>query len=207
MSERLAAALAAGAAVLAAGVAAAPTGASAAPTWTITPGGDITGRSGVIALTDTRTGTALTCRSSTIGATLKSGSHQVNPIGEITSVTVAPCDGPGGRILMVTATASPAHSWPVTAGTHRGRVTRGTIGNVTLGITGTGCSAAVGGTTAGSPGTAAFRFINVEDALEVGGGTLHVGAVTGCHGLFANDDPFTWTGGYMVLPPQTVTSP
>jgi hypothetical protein len=204
MHERLIAALAVAAALL--GLAA-PAAASTASTWTITPGGDITGRSGIIALTDTSTGTALQCESSTIGATLNSGRHQANPIGEVTSVTFASCDGPGGQTFRVTATTSPARPWPVTASTHRGRVTRGTIGNITLDIAGTGCRAAVGGTTAGSPGTAGFRFINVEDALEIGGGTLHAEDVTGCAGLFAGGDPVTWTGGYKVLPPQTVTSP
>jgi hypothetical protein len=202
--ERLTAALAGGAALL--GLTA-PAAATTASTWTITPGGDITGRSGIIALKDTSSGTALQCRSSTIGATLKSGHHQANPIGQVTSVTFAPCDGPDGLDFTVSATASPARRWPVTADTHRRRVTRGTIGNIKLDITGTGCRATVGGTTAGSPGTAGFRFINVEDALEIGGGTLHAGDVSGCPGLFVGGDAFTWTGGYKVVPPQTVTSP
>jgi hypothetical protein len=207
MRERLTVVLASGAAVLALTATIAPAGAATASTWTIKPGGDITGRSGIIALTDTRTGTAVQCGSSTVRATLKSGPRQVNPIGEITSVTFASCEAAGGQTFMVTAIASPAHSWPVTADTHRGRVTRGKIGNVTIRIARTGCRAVVGGATADSPGTAGFRFLNVEDALEISGGALHADDVTGCPGLFASGDPVTWTGGYKVLPPQTVTSP
>ena len=213
MHKRLTAAiLGSGAVALAVGLGAttAMASTSTAPkaTWTITPGGAVTGSSGKTILKDKVTGTTLSCTSSAAQATLKSGSGQTNPIGKITSVTFSNCTGPGGLVFTATTSASPTNPYPLTASSYASGVTHGSVSNIKASISGTGCSATVGGTTATSTGKVGVSYTNSTAILKTSGGNLHIWNVSsGCLGLAHNGDPATLKGNVTITPGLTITSP
>ena len=208
--------LSGGAAAVALGIGATTAMAVTATTWTITPGGAVTGKAGTTTLKDTKTLTVLKCTSSNTVATLKSGSGQTNPIGQITSVTftgVGPmgeCQGPGGLFFKATTSASTTNPWSLNATSFNSTtgVTKGSITGITAALSGSGCSATVAGTTATTTGTVTGTYNNGTHILKVSGGNLHIFNVSaGCLGLIANGDPSKFVGSYKITPAQTITSP
>jgi hypothetical protein len=194
--------LAAGTAALVTGLYSAPALAStsAATKWTITPGGAFGGSSGTFVLTDTKTGTKVTCSSSTLGATLKSGTVSGSLVGDVTSLGLTSCTASLGAFTL-TVEKLP---WDINFTSLKSGVVTGDISGVVLEVSGAGCSASVGGTTAGSGGQADFKYTPSAGKLAVSGGTLHFEGVSGCLGLFADGDPATITVTYKV-PKETVT--
>jgi len=208
MRKRLTAILlSSGAAALVLGLGTATAMATAAATWTITPGGVVTGSAGTTIFKDTKTGSTLTCKSSATKTTLKKGSGQVNPLGNITSVTFSNCTGPGGLQFTVATSASTTKPWHLTGTTYASGVTHGKITGITASLSGVGCSATVAGLTATTPGTTTGTYTNSTGILKVSGGNLHVWAVSGCAGLINTGDATQFTGVYTVTPKQTITSP
>jgi len=83
---------AASAAVLAATLGATST--LAATTWTVKPGGAVSAKSGVMTIRDARTGSIIRCQSSSMKATLTSGTGLSGTgIGSISSFTFSTCIG------------------------------------------------------------------------------------------------------------------
>ncbi len=199
--------LSSGAAALALGLGTATAMATTATTWTIKPGGAVTGSAGKTTLQDTKTHQTLSCKSSATKATLKKGSGQTNPIGNITSVTFSTCTGPGGLKFTVSTSASTKTPWKLVGSSYKGGVTHGKITGIKATLSGAGCSATVGGTTAGSTGTTTGTYTNKTGILKVSGGNLHVWNVSGCLGLINTGDGTTFTGLYKISPKQTITSP
>jgi hypothetical protein len=179
-------------------------------TWTVTPGGVTAGSAGKTTLTDTATGTVLTCASSHTSVTLPSGSgHAGAGLGSITSQTFTTCTGPLGLTFTVSSNALP---WKLNALTYTASsgVTHGSITGIDATLTGSGCSATVDGTAAGANnGSVKGTYTNSTGKLKVSatGGTLHIYNVSGCFGLIANGDASTFVGTYTVSPKQTITSP
>src|SRR5262249_33686937 len=88
-------ALSAGSAVAATNASAAATTHKVAATWTVKPGGAITAKAGKTTLKDKKTGTVLTCTSSSGKGTAKKGSGlSGNGIASITSLGFSNCTGP-----------------------------------------------------------------------------------------------------------------
>jgi hypothetical protein len=206
--------LSGGAAAVALGIGATTAMAVTATTWTITPGGAVTGKAGTTTLKDTKTGTVLKCTSSNTVASLKSGSGQANPIGQITSVTFTgpgpngECQGPGGLFFKATTSASTTNPWNLNANSFSAGVTKGSITGITASLSGNGCSATVAGTTATTTGKVTGTYTNSTHILKVSGGNLHIFNVSaGCLGLIANGDPSKFVGKYNITPAQTITSP
>jgi hypothetical protein len=199
--------LSSGAAALALGLGTATAMATTTATWTLTPGGAVNGAAGVTKLLDTTTHQTLQCKSSATKATLKTGSGQVNPLGNITSVTFSNCTGPGGLQFTVATSASTTKPWHLTGTTYASGVTHGKITGITASLSGVGCSATVAGLTATTPGTTTGTYTNSTGILKVSGGNLHVWNVSGCLGLINTGDGTTFTGNYTITPKQTITSP
>jgi hypothetical protein len=199
--------LSSGAAALALGLGTATAMATTTATWTLTPGGAVNGAAGVTKLLDTTTHQTLQCKSSATKATLKTGSGQVNPLGNITSVTFSNCTGPGGLQFTVATSASTTKPWHLTGTTYASGVTHGKITGITASLSGVGCSATVAGLTATTPGTTTGTYTNSTGILKVSGGNLHVWNVSGCLGLINSGDGTTFTGNYAITPKQTITSP
>jgi hypothetical protein len=199
--------LSSGAAALALGLGTATAMATTTATWTLTPGGAVNGAAGVTKLLDTTTHQTLQCKSSATKATLKHGSGQVNPLGNITSVTFSNCTGPGGLSFTVATSASTTKPWHLTGSTYSSGVTHGKITGIMASLSGVGCSATVAGTTATTPGTTTGTYTNSTGILKVSGGNLHVWNVSGCLGLINSGDGTTFTGNYTITPKQTITSP
>jgi hypothetical protein len=178
-------------------------------TFTITPGGAITAKAGKTTLTDTNTGSVLTCTSSSSSGTLKSGSGiSGTNLGSITKQTFTNCTGP----LSLTFTVATKHfPWTLhgTAYNATSGVTTGNITGIEAQLTGPSCSAFVAGATATTPGKVKVTYANGTGVLKVlaGGGTLHVWNVSGCAGLINSGDPTTFVGAFTVTPKQKITSP
>lgn len=211
MRKGLFSVLSSGAIVLALGISTSAATATTAATWTIKPGGTVTGTSGTITVTDTTTGAQMKCTSSSLGATLKSGSGKINPIGQITAVAYNSCTTAGVG-AGVTATASSTNPWHLRGSTYSSGVTHGSIGNAGTSFSITGplgtCSGIVAGTSATTPGKIGVTYKNANGSLIMHGGNLHAWNVTGqCLGSLHTGDPMTVVGTYIISPRQTITSP
>jgi hypothetical protein len=207
--KRTGAILVAGAATAAMiGLSAAP--AFAATTWTVTPGGAITGKSGVTTFKDTKTGNSAGCESSSTSATLKKGSGLTGTgLGSVSRLSFTSCTGPLGTPFTVTPHDLPwklnALSYNKTTG-----VTTGSITGMDATLSGPSCSADGDGTGAGlHNGKVLVQYTNSTGKLKVltTGGNLHIYKVVGCAGLIASGDALTVSGTYTVSPKQTITSP
>jgi hypothetical protein len=200
------------AAILAAGPGTASPVMAATTTWTVHPGGAVTATAGKTTLTDTKTGTTVSCESSGLSGTLKSGNGLSGAgIGTITAAAFR-CSGPIGS-----ATLSPGGlPWHLNLSSFsRGtRTSRGTLSHVELDFSipevSPSCSAVVSGTS----GTAADGMVTITYSdrgarLNVlpTGGDLHWYHVQHCLGLIGNGDPAALSSVYAVSPAQTVTSP
>jgi len=193
---------------LSAGSAVAATNAAVAATWTVKPGGSITAKAGKTTLKDTKTGTVLTCKSSTGKGTVKKGSGlSGSGIGSITSMTFSTCTGP----LSLTFTVKTSHlPWKLNAVSYKSGVTTGTITGIHATLSGPGCTATVDGTGATkNNGMVKATYTNSTGKLTTltTGGNLHVYNVSGCAGLINSGDASTFSGSYAITPKQTITSP
>ncbi|MFC9327643.1 hypothetical protein [Kitasatospora sp. NPDC057015] len=190
----------------AAGLAASP--AYAAPTWTVTPGGAWTAKAASPKLTDTKTGTKLTCTSSSAAGTLQSGSGLSGTgISSITSVGWVSCSGPLGITFTVTPQGLP---WSLNAASYNSAtgVTSGTLTGVKAHISGAGCTADFYGPTSTSSATLTGTYANSTNTLTLSGGDLHAYNVSGtCLGLINNGDAATYNAAYVLASAQTITSP
>jgi len=179
-------------------------------TFTITPGGNITASAGVTKLTDTNTGSVLSCATSKSTGTLKSGSGVGGAsLGTIKTLTFSNCTGPLGLTFTVTNSHFP---WTLSGASYNSTsgVTTGHIAGIHSLLTGPGCSATVDGTGAtANNGKVKVTYTNSTHKLKVlaAGGNLHVYNVSGCAGLINSGDATTFVGTYTVSPGQTITSP
>jgi hypothetical protein len=189
--------LAGGALALAVSLGAAPALATGT-TWTIEPGGFY--RAGPVTsfLTDTATGTKLTCAFSTFDVKVRSGSG-TSHLGNVRISSFPICYLPDGLGFDGFWHAS-IHGSSYTASTG---VTRGKFENITLGLAGSGCSVTGGGFVR-------FTYSNSDATLKIStsGSGLSIGG-TGCQGLLnvGTNDPATFSFKSVVTPAQTITSP
>jgi len=185
----------------------APAFATTANAWTITPGGAVTGSASNPTLKDTKTGTVLTCTTSTTAATLKKGSGQTNPIGSIKSIAFKTCTGPLGLSFTVKVSKLPYKLKGLSYNASTG-VSKVTITGVFATISGSGCTAKVAGTSATTGGQASGTYTNSTGILTSSDpvNTLHIWNVSGCFGLIASGDPAEFTVGYAIGPKQTITN-
>jgi len=182
----------------------------AAVTWTVRPGGPVSMKSGLLVLTDTATGAALTCPSTVLSGMLKSGSGLSGTgIGSITAVRRLFCPTPQGISFTLRARDLPWHlnvsSYHATAGVVAGR-----LGHLQIGVTGTACTAVIDGTSGtASDGTVTVRYTNSTGRLQTRttGGNLHFYHVRGCAGLINTGDPATIRVTLTMSPRQAITSP
>ena len=218
MSNRHARILAAGGAavlVAALGIPAA-LAAATAKTWTVQPGGAvraqaISGLSTRFTFTDTKTGSVTPCSSATASGKLRSGSGLPgSDAGWLSAVSIPRCVAPGGGPIFTLQPASlPWHVNFSSYNAARG-VVRGTISH--MGITTSspqGCSMAIDGTSADSPGKVAFRYTDSTGRLTLlPTDNLHFYDVSsGCLGGWNDNDPATLSATYTVSPKQAITSP
>ena len=178
-------------------------------TFTISPGGAITAKAGKTTLTDTNTGSVLTCATSSSKGTLKKGSGVSGTnLGSITSLGFSNCTGPLSLTFTVTNSGFPwtlsGTSYNATTGT-----TTGFIKHIKSKLTGPSCTANVAGATASAFGQVKVTYKNSTGKLTVlaAGGNLHVWGVVGCAGLINTGDATQFVGSYTVTPKQKITSP
>ncbi len=179
----------------------------AAVTWTVKPGGAITAKAGVTTLKDTKTGSTLTCKTSSGKGTVKSGSGLSGTgIGSITALSFSTCTGPLSLVFTVKTTHFP---WHLNAVSFSSGVTTGTITGIHATLSGPSCSAVVDGTGAtANNGRVTAKYSNGTGKLTTtGAGNLHIYKVSGCAGLINSGDGSSFKGSYAITPKQTITSP
>jgi len=202
--------IAGAAAALLIGVSVAPA-LAAVPTWSVHPGGKATAKAvGKTVLLDTKTGTSLSCSSSTAKITLKKGHHLSGTgIGLITTIGFTNCIGPASIKFTVKSSHLP---WKLNAVSYNKKtgVTTGTITGIHSTLSGPDCSAVVDGTGATkNNGLVSVTYSNKTHKLTVlaKGGNLHIYEVSGCFGLINSGDGSTYSAVNAVSPAQTITSP
>lgn len=187
-------------------------GVSAVPapiTWAVSPGGSITANSGKVTLTDSNTGSSLTCTSSSTSGTLLSGGGLPgNGLGSITALAFQSCTGPLGITLTMDNSNFP---WKLNAVSYDSStgVTSGTITGIHSVLSGQSCSAVVDGSgPATDNGQVDVSYTNSSGRLAVltTGGNLHLYNVSGCAGLINTGDPATLAAAAGVTPKQTIAS-
>jgi hypothetical protein len=180
----------------------------AAGGWSVSPGGNITGKAGTTKLKDTSTGTVLSCSSAAASGTAKKGKGlSGNGIASIKSATFNKCKGPLGLTFTVKSSHLP---WSLNAKSYKSGVTSGTLTGIHATLTGSGCTATVDGTSAtANNGMVAGTYSNSTHALKISGsgGNLHVYNVKGCFGLIHSGDKSAFSGTYKITPAQTITGP
>lgn len=174
-----------------------------APEIDASPGGSITGTAGTTTLKDTKTGSVLTCTSSSASGTIN---KEADPtVGTISALSFSNCSGPFGLTFTVSTSGFP---WKLTATGFNSTtgVTTGKITGIHAHLSGTSCSADVAGTTATTGGSVNVSYTNSSGSLKVlSGGTLHIWNVSGCAALINSGDPSTFSGTYAVSPKQTIS--
>lgn len=183
-----------------------------AATWTVGPGAagafNFSGSAGATLLTDTTTGTQLTCTSSTAAgnSTRGTGLSGTN-IARITSTTFSNCTGPAG----ITFTVTHSGTWTLNAVSYSGGVTTGTITGISARLSGPLCSATVTGSVQARFTNSNFATPPSAATLQIltTGSTLRISSVSGCFGLIRNGDAATFSGTYRINNPipLRVTSP
>jgi hypothetical protein len=211
MRKRIATLLAAGGATaLTVGLIATPSFATAKATWTVSPGGTIS-VSGSAQVKDATTGTVAKCTSLSLGGTLKSGSSLAGAgIGSITSASFTGCTI--GTIPVTVAIGAGSLPWEVNALSYSSATgtTTGSLEDIDLRASATGCTAALDGTALGANnGLTKFKYVNSTGKLTLlaTGGNLHSWGVTGCFGLVNNGDVQQASGSGTLTPKQTIHSP
>jgi hypothetical protein len=198
--------LSGGVAALAIGLSTTAALATTATTFSVSPGGSITGTAAKTTLTDTKTGNALSCKSSKATGTVKSGTGLAGAgIGSISALTFSNCTGPLGLSFTVTTSAFP---WSLNAVSYKKGVTTGTITGIHAVLSGSDCTATVDGTSATADnGEVKVTYTNSTGKLKVltTGGNLTIYNVSGCLGLINSGDPTTFSGTYTITPKQTIT--
>jgi hypothetical protein len=180
------------------------TAAVAAGTWSVSPGGTVAAHASTTVLKDTKTGTTVTCTSSSLDGTLKSGSGlSGSQIGSITGGAVSNCGGPEGLVIIVKLLDLP---WHFNLKSYSAGVSHGTISHIEISVSTTDCSFVVDGTAGGaSDGIVDFTYTNSTHKLQTSGGDLHIYDVSGCFGLVGDGDPAEITADYTLSPAQTIT--
>jgi hypothetical protein len=207
MNMRYARPLIAGSAAVLAAILGA-TAALAATTWTIKPGGAISSTATNVNFKNTKTGTIFTCSSVAVSGTLKSGSGlSGSGAGSISAVTFPHCTGPLGVTFGLTPKDLP---WHLNLAAYSGGVAMGSISHMQIQLAGSGCATLISGTSAtASNGHVKFSYTDGTGRLTTltTGGNLHFYNVTGCAGLFNDNDPLTISGTFPLSPKQAITSP
>lgn len=193
------------AAALALGVSAASASAATAVTWSVSPGGSISGAAGTTTLTDTTSGLAISCQTSTLTGTLKKGTGLKGAgLGTVTNVAFNNCSVDG----LTLSISSGAVKWPLNAVSYKSGKTTGTITKIHVSISSSECSAVIDGTSGTAKnGKVKITYVNSTHKLSIlpTGGNLHVWDVNGCLGAVSNGDAGTIKSSYAVTPAQTIT--
>lgn len=190
---------------LALGLSATSAFAATATTWSVAPGGSISGAAGTTTVTDTTSGLALSCKTSTLTGTLKKGTGLKGAgLGTVTNVAFNNCSVDGITLSI----SSGAVKWPLNAVTYSSGVTHGTITKIHVSISSSECSAVIDGTSgSANNGKVNITYTNSTHKLAIlpTGGNLHVYDVSGCLGAISNGDAGTIKSTYAVTPAQTIT--
>jgi hypothetical protein len=167
-------------------------------------------KSGKFILTDTTTGSALTCPSSALSGTLKRGSGLPGPgLGSIAAASLTNCSSPFGFGFTLQARDLPWHLNFSSSNATTGVMT-GSLSHLQMKLSLPSCTAVIDGTSGtASDGIVKFRYTNGSGVLRVRatGGNLHFYNARGCAGLVVTGDSATISAAFAVSPKQAITSP
>jgi hypothetical protein len=181
---------------------------AATTTWTITKGGAVTATAEKVTVKDTTTNLALSCKSSTFKAKLKSGKKLAGAdAGSLTAFGLSGCSADGFPVKLATGKLP----WHLNLVSYKSGVTTLTLTGLhaTLTVSSLGCSGVVDGTSATADnGKVELTYTNKTGKLDTlaTGGNLHVYKVTsGCMGVINSGDKAAIGADYTVSPKQTIT--
>jgi hypothetical protein len=180
----------------------------AGTTWTVKPGGAIKGKAGTTQLTDTTSGLTLSCVTSKLNGTLKSGKGlRGSGIGTVTSMDFNNCTVNGFTVSVSSGTVA----WPLNATSFNPDkgMAKGTITKIHLSVSSDGCRFVVDGTSStANDGAIEVSYTNKTAALKMlsNGSRLHVWDVKGCLGAIHDGDAGYISGSYRIKPAQTITA-
>lgn len=177
----------------------------AATTFKVTPGGSITGAAGTTTVNDTTAGLTVSCTSSSITGSLKSGSGLAcTGIGTITALNFTNCTVDSVSLSL----GSGKVAYSVNATSSASGVTKGTISKIHFVISSSVCSAVIDGTSGTAHnGRVHTTYTNKTHTLKflTTSSTLHVYDVSGCLGAISNGDAGNISASFKVTPAQTIT--
>jgi hypothetical protein len=192
---------------LALGLSATSAFAATAATFNVSPGGSISGAAGTTTITDTTSGLAINCTTSTLTGSLKSGTKLKGAgIGTVTDVSFNNCTVDGFTLSISSGTVA----WPLNAVSYNAKtgVTSGTITKIHISISSSECSLVIDGTSGtANDGKVKITYTNSTHKLAIlnTGSVLHAYDVSGCLGAVSDGDTGTIKSSYTVTPAQTIT--
>jgi hypothetical protein len=179
---------------------------SSASDWAVSPGGSIMGTSGTAVLTDTTSGLTVTCTSSSLAGSLKSGTGLPGAgIGTITALDFTSCTVDG---LTLSLSSGPV-SWSLNAQSYdlATGVTTGTVTGIHFVISSSECSAVIDGTSGtADDGMVKVTYTSNTSTLKIlaTGGNLHVWDVSGCLGAVSDGDSGTLSDSVRLGKPEAI---
>jgi hypothetical protein len=199
----------------------APSALATGTTWTVSPGGDYSGVTYSIKVTDTATGTQFACtHDGKIGieGNFTSGNGEANPIGVIAEIhnRVHPgftCTGPGGNVWHLDSSGEGwffyAFKYDASTGVTTGKLYGFAI-NLYISPT-DGCYISLDGTAQYSNnGKVRFQYHNADAQLDLlpGGAALKAVYLYNCSGVPVNQgDPMSVQAKFTLTPAQAISSP
>jgi hypothetical protein len=195
------------AAALAIGLSTTTSLAATAATWTVSPGGSITGAAKTTTVTDKTSGLTVTCSSSSLTGSLKSGSGLSGTgIGTVTALDFTNCTVDG--ITLSLASGPVTYAVNFTKYASKTGVSTGTISKIHFTVSSSECDATIDGTSGTAHnGKVAVTYTNKTATLKIltTGSTLHVWDVKGCLGAISDGDSGYISASYTISPAQTIT--
>lgn len=187
--------------------------ATALATWTVTnPTGTFSAslKSGTVAtLIDSVTTQRVDCSTASASGTATSGTYATGTgLAKITGATFGsaanPCPGPLGSSF--TAVLASGSTISVNGSTYSSGVTKGTLSDVRVNLTGDTilgiCEAVITGSASN------VTYTNSTGELDINNGAgLTVESATNCSGLLNTGDAATFDATYKLVTPITITSP
>jgi hypothetical protein len=172
--------------------------------------GSFTATAGTTTLTDTSTGAAVSCASSTApgimhtatGLATSSELNNQNLAGGVSGGSYSGCTGPGGASFTVDGSSQ---AWSIFATSYDSSTDQMAVdlyipSDFPVNVSGPSCSYSLTGTLTGT-------YANSSSTLAVSGGSLTVSGASGngCSGLAADGDAVTFAASYSVTPAVTMS--
>jgi hypothetical protein len=172
-------------------------------TWTVKPGGAISIVTGKFTLTDPKTNSTITCTSTKLSGTVRSGSGLPGThVGTIPKVSFTKCLWAGVNPDL----AAESRPWHLNLTSYSNGLVTGTVSHMVIVTANGGCVTIIESKDS-ERGSVRFTYNDSTNAGKFTGGNLHVVNEICAAQLFHTGDPIHLAASFRMQPAQSITSP